>query len=106
MLVESENASISRLVHKIKDIVGRLWRAVIQPCQPDYDMASALPGPSPLDHGNQKPLYDDPEKRKLMKLELIGEIERRFDMPASRISETVIARTDFLDRRPIPVERL
>jgi amidase len=72
--------------------------AVIQPCQPAYDMARLWETWLTLRHwivGNQKPLYDDPEKKKLLKPELVWEIEGSFDMPASRVSAAAIARTDW-----------
>ena len=72
--------------------------AVVEPCQPDYDMARLWQTWLTLRHwsnGRQKPLYDDPDKRKLLKPELVWEIEGSFDMPASRVSEAGTARAEW-----------
>ncbi|MBI9083015.1 MAG: hypothetical protein JEZ11_05410 [Desulfobacterales bacterium] len=71
---------------------------VVERCQPAYDMARLWQTWLTLRHwivGNQKSLYDDPEKKKLLKPELVWEIEGSFGMPASRVSEAAIARTDW-----------
>ena len=71
---------------------------VVERCQPAYDMARLWQTWLTLRHwivGNQKPLYDDPEKKTLLKPELVWEIEGSFGMPASRVAEAAIARTDW-----------
>ncbi|MCF8052757.1 MAG: amidase [Desulfobacterales bacterium] len=71
---------------------------VVEPCRPAYDMARLWETWLTLRHwivGSKKPLYDDPEKRKLLKPEFVWEIEGSFDMPASRLTEAAKARTDW-----------
>jgi amidase len=72
--------------------------AVVEKCMPAYDMARLWQTWLTLRHwsaSSQKPLYDDPEKRKLLKPEIVWEIEGSFDMPASRVSEAAIGRADW-----------
>jgi len=72
--------------------------AVIEDCRPDYDMARLWQTWLTFRHwaiGGMKPLYDDPDTRKLLKPEVIWEIEGSFDMPASRVAEAAVARTDW-----------
>ncbi len=72
--------------------------AVVEPCRPDYDMARLWQTWLALRHwiiGSKKPLYDDPEKRTLLKPEFIWEIEGSFDMPASRLTQAAKDRTDW-----------
>lgn len=71
---------------------------VIEHCQPAYDMARLWQTWLTLRHwivGSQKPLYDDPEKKKLLKPELVWEIEGSLGMPAARVAEAARARTDW-----------
>lgn len=71
---------------------------VVERCQPAYDMARLWQTWLTLRHwivGNHKPLYDDPEKKKLLKPELAWEIEGSFGMPASQVAEAAMARTDW-----------
>jgi len=44
---------------------------------------------------SRRALYDNPETRALMKPEAIWEIEGSFDMPAERVSEAAVARSDW-----------
>ncbi len=72
--------------------------AIIDSCKPDYDMARLWQTWLTFRHwslGNAKDLYEDPEKRKLLKPEMIWEIEGSFDMPASRVAEAALARSDW-----------
>lgn len=72
--------------------------AIIDGCKPDYDMARLWQTWLTLRHwalGGAKELYDDPEKRKLLKPEIIWEIEGSFDMTAARVAEAALARSDW-----------
>lgn len=72
--------------------------AVVEPCKPDFDMARLWQTWLTFRHwalGSSKPLYDDPEKRELLKPEVIWEIEGSFDMPASRVATAALARSDW-----------
>jgi amidase len=72
--------------------------SVVENCLPDYDMARLWQTLLTLRHWAQqgrRALYDNPETRTLMKPEAIWEIEGSFDMPAERLSEAAIARSDW-----------
>jgi amidase len=72
--------------------------AIVERCAPAYDMARLWHTWLTLRHwalGNDRALYDDPEKRRLLKPEVVWEIEGSFDMPASRVAEAAIARSDW-----------
>lgn len=72
--------------------------AIVEVCMPDYDMARLWQTWLTLRHwsaGWARSLYDDPEKRKLLKPEVIFEIEGSFDIPASRVRAAGIARADW-----------
>jgi len=71
---------------------------IVEKCKPAYEMARLWQTWLTLRHwelGSEKELYDDPEKRKLLKPEMIWEIEGSFNMPALRVSEAAIARADW-----------
>jgi len=71
---------------------------IVEDCMPAYDMARLWQTWLTLRHwalSSSKALYDDPETRKLLKPELIWEIEGGFDMSASRVAEAAIARADW-----------
>ena len=71
---------------------------IVEDCKPVYDMARLWDTWLTFRHwsaSRDKALYDDPETRKLLKPEIIWEIEGSFDMPASRVSEAAIARSDW-----------
>ena len=81
---------------------------VIEDCQPDYDMARLWQTWLTFRHwaiGGMKPLYDDPDTRKLLKPEVIWEIEGSFDMPAARVAEAAVARTDWYQALHTQFER-
>lgn len=72
--------------------------AVVENCQPAYDMARLWETWLTLRHwaqGSRKNLYDNPETRELLKPELIWEIEGSLDMPAARISAAAVGRADW-----------
>jgi len=72
--------------------------AIVEACKPEYDMARLWQTWLTLRHwsaGWAKSLYDDPQTRKLLKPEIIFEVEGSFDMPASRVREAGIARADW-----------
>jgi amidase len=72
--------------------------AMVELCMPEYDMPRLWQTWLTLRHwsaGWARPLYDDPETRKLLKPEIIFEVEGSIDMPASRVSAAGIARADW-----------
>jgi len=72
--------------------------AIVEACMPEYDMARLWQTWLTLRHwsaGWARSLYDDPEKRKLIKPEIIFEIEGSIDMSASRVRTAGIARADW-----------
>lgn len=71
---------------------------VVENCTPDYDMARLWETWLTLRHwslSDARPLYDNPETRKLLKPELQWEIEGSIDMTAARISEAGKGRSDW-----------
>lgn len=72
--------------------------AIIEDCMPDYDMAKLWQTWLTFRHwalGNARPLYDDVAKRRLLKPEMVWEIEGSFDMPAARVASAGLDRADW-----------
>jgi amidase len=72
--------------------------AVVENCQPAYDMARLWQTWLTFRHwelSTAKPLYDDPDLKKLLKPEFVWEIEGSFDMTAARVMEAAIARAEW-----------
>jgi amidase len=72
--------------------------AIVEPCQPDYDMARLWETWLTLRHWTRhamRPLYDDPKTRHLLKPEAIWEIEGSFDTSADQIYQAGTARADW-----------
>ncbi len=72
--------------------------AIVETCMPEHDMAQLWQTWLTLRHwsaGWARSLYEDPETRKLLKPEVIFEVEGSFDMPASRVRAAGIARADW-----------
>jgi amidase len=72
--------------------------AVVEACMPLHDMARLWETWLSLRHWSMsgfKPLYDDPQMRKLLKPELIWEIEGSLGMPATRVAEAGKGRSDW-----------
>jgi amidase len=72
--------------------------AVIEHCLPDYEMARLWETWLTFRHwalADARPLYDDPDLRKLLKPEVVWEIEGSFDMPAARLAQAALARSDW-----------
>jgi amidase len=72
--------------------------AIVENCMPEYDMARLWQTWLTLRHwsaGWARSLYDDPDKRKLLKPEVIFEVEGSIDMLASRVRAAGIARADW-----------
>ncbi|MGI9261312.1 MAG: amidase [Woeseiaceae bacterium] len=72
--------------------------AVIEECQPEYDMARLWQTWLTFRHwelSTAKVLYDDPETRALLKPEFVWEIEGSFDMTAARLMGAAIARAEW-----------
>ena len=72
--------------------------AVVEDCQPDYDMARLWQTWLTFRHwalSTMRELYDDPATRAQLRPEVIWEVEGSFDMPASRVTEAAIARADW-----------
>ena len=69
---------------------------LVEPCRPDYDMDRLWRTWLTFRHwsaGSAREVYENPELRKLVKPEIIWEIEGSFDLTAARISEAGVART-------------
>ncbi len=74
--------------------------AVVEDCQPDYDMARLWQTWLTFRHwalSTMRELYDDPATRALLRPEVIWEVEGSFDMPAARVTEAAIARADWYE---------
>jgi len=72
--------------------------AIVENCMPTYDMERLWQTWLTFRHwslGSEKELYDNLETRKLLKPEIIWEIEGSFDQAASQITEAGIARADW-----------
>jgi len=72
--------------------------AVIADCLPEYDMGRLWQTWLTLRHwalGNHRELYDNPKTRKLLKPEVVWEIEGSFGMPAADVARAGIARSDW-----------
>jgi amidase len=72
--------------------------AIVENCMPTYDMERLWQTWLTFRHwalGSEKVLYDNLETRKLLKPEIIWEIEGSFDQTASQITEAGIARADW-----------
>jgi len=72
--------------------------AIVEECIPEYEPERLWETWLTLRHwalGSRKALYDDPVKRKLMKPELVWEIEGSIGLPASRVAEAGVARADW-----------
>jgi len=72
--------------------------AVIEDCQPEYDMERLWQTWLTFRHwalGGAKELYDDPKKRKLLKPEFVWEIEGSFNMTAGRVARGGVDRSDW-----------
>jgi amidase len=71
---------------------------IVENCVPAYEMEQLWQTWLTLRHwelSSQKELYEYPEKRKLLKPEMIWEIKGSFDLSASRVSEAAIGRADW-----------
>ena len=72
--------------------------ALVEKCMPAYEMPRLWETWLTLRHWSlysDVALYEDPEKRKLMKPELLWEIEGSLNLPASRVARAGIARSDW-----------
>jgi amidase len=72
--------------------------AMIEECQPDYDMGRLWQTWLTFRHWSMsdfKELYDNPETKKLLKPEVIWEYEGSLDMPASRVANAGLDRSDW-----------
>ncbi len=72
--------------------------SLVENCMPDFDMSRLWETWLTLRHwswSDARPLYDNPQTRKLLKPELQWEIEGSFDMTAARISAADKARSDW-----------
>lgn len=72
--------------------------AIVESCVPDYDMARLWETWLTFRHlsiGQSKPLYDDPKTKKLLKPELIWEIEGSLGMTAAQVSKSGMDRSNW-----------
>lgn len=70
----------------------------VEACMPDYDMAQLWEVWLTLRHWSMSdgiPLYENPQTRALMKPELAWEIEGSLNMPAARVSEAGMNRSNW-----------
>ena len=70
--------------------------SVVVPCTPDYELSRLWDTWLTLRHWSAnwaRPLYDDPAKRKLLKPEVVFEIEGSFGLTAERVYAAGMART-------------
>ena len=74
--------------------------AVVEPCIPNYDMERLWQTWLTLRHWTRhgmRPLYDNPDTRKLLKPEAVWEIEGAFDTSARTVYEAGVARADWFE---------
>ena len=72
--------------------------AIVKPCLPKYDMTRLWQTWLTLRHwaiGSYRALYDNPEWRRLLKPEVVWEIEGSFDIPSARVADAGLARSDW-----------
>jgi len=73
--------------------------AVVETCKPDYDMARLWQTWLTLRHwtvcGSAKPLYDNPDTRKLLKPEAVWEIEGGLGLSGIDLTTAIVARSDW-----------
>jgi len=72
--------------------------ATIDGCEPAFDMARLWQTWLTFRHwalGGARELYDDPKLRAQLKPEMVWEIEGSFDMPASRVADAALARSEW-----------
>ena len=72
--------------------------ALVEPCMPQYDMDHLWQTWLTLRHWSRhsrRPLYDDPDTRKLLKPEAVWEIEGSFDVSAESVYHAGIARAEW-----------
>ncbi len=70
--------------------------ALVEPCQPDYDMARLWRTWLTFRHWSASgagEIYENPEMRSLVKPEVIWEIEGSFDLTTAQLKEAGVART-------------
>ena len=72
--------------------------ATVENCMPNYDMSRLWETWLTFRHWSlsaEKALYDNPQIRKMLKPELVWEMEGGLDMPASRITQSAVDRADW-----------
>ena len=82
--------------------------AIVEEAMPRYDMARLWQTWLTLRHWSQtsrRPLYDDPATRRLLKPEIVWEIEGSLDLPAARVTEAARARADWYEASSALFER-
>jgi len=71
---------------------------IVEDCSPAYDMQRLWQTWLTLRHWSQtasQPLYENPETRRLLKPEIVWEIEGSIGLPAARVAEAAVARADW-----------
>jgi amidase len=94
--LETESGLLDLCESSLESLRGH--GAIVEHCRPGFDMERLWQTWLTLRHwalGGARELYDDPDKRKLLKPEFIWEIEGSFDMPASRVAAAGVARSDW-----------
>ena len=72
--------------------------AIVEDCMPDYNLERLWRTWLTFRHwtlSDAKPFYDDPDLRAQLKPEFVWEIEGGLNMPASRVSQAGVDRTDW-----------
>lgn len=72
--------------------------ANVAPCMPDYDLAELWETWLTLRHWSAnwaRPLYDDPAKRRLLKPEVVYEVEGSLNLTAERVHAAGLARSQW-----------
>ena len=94
--LETEPGILDLCEQSLKQLTAE--RAIVEPCQPDYDMDRLWRTWLTLRHWRRhtmRPLYDDRQMRKKLKPEAIWEIEGSFNKTATHIFEAGMARADW-----------
>ena len=71
---------------------------IVEPCKPDYDLARLWRTWLTFRHwsaSGAREVYDNPELKRLVKPEIIWEIEGGFEVTAAQLTEAGVARTDW-----------
>ena len=94
--LEMEAGVLELCEGSLRELAGE--GAIVEPCQPDYDMARLWQTWLTFRHWGRfamLPLYENPETRALLKPEAIWEIEGAFDTSSRDLFDASVARSDW-----------